>query len=405
MPSIFSLKKLQESGPRLLVVWMAGFQSVNRTVFREVARAGVPVHLVVPSRYYSSGHWITHEEPTEQPNGSSYLLTSLTPKGTHPRLQTLPGLEAVAKAFRPSHVLVDADPASMLARQALRLPGKALVWALTGENLMPRPFSEFVRSARAGSLRNIAGVGLTVALRHLVQNRIDRAFTLSRDGTTVLTRLGVRTTQTPLGFDPDLFYPYPEDQRAVARAEIGLTAPTIGYFGRLVPEKGLHLLIEVAERMADLSWQLLLDDFTTYTSPYAEKLKAQISASTIEERVVFFEATHKEMPRYMNAADIVVLPSISTSKWKEQYGRVIQEAMACGRTMVGSTCGAIPEIMGGHGHLFAEADVRALERLLRRLLARGEFQDLAARDYAIAELSIARQAQILLDSLYCHCRF
>lgn len=385
------------TSPRLLVVWMAGFQRVNRRVFAELAQKGVPVRLVVPNRY-GSGEKV---RPIVDPlaDDTPYNLTPLLPKGVHPRLQTLEGLEAVSRDFGPTHVLIDADPASMLARQALSLPGRPAVWALTAENQPAFYGRDLAAALRARSPGKLAGVGLTYALRKLVERRIGHVFTLSRDGTAVFEERGLPVTQTPLGFDPELFFPMPEADRQAVRAELGLDRPVIAFFGRLAPEKGLHVLIRALERLDDQPWQLLIDDFTTYGSAYAEGLKAELSAGPLKGRVVFFEAGHEEMPRFMNAADIVVLPSVSTPKWKEQYGRVIQEVMACGRTMVGSTSGAIPEVMGGHGHLFAEGCDRALARLLRRLLAGNSFDDPAARDYALAHLSVQRQSDILAACL------
>ena len=386
------------TAPRLLVVWMAGFQRVNRRVFAELTAMGVQVRLVVPDRYGSGDRAIAIADAGA--DDAPYDLTPLTPKGVHPRLQTLPGLDKVARAFQPTHVLIDADPASMLARQALNLPGGAPVWALTAEN-QPAFYGRDIGTAlRARNIGKLVGVGLTLALRTLVERRIGRVFTLSCDGTAVFEARGLPVTQTPLGFDPDLFFPIAEPERQAARTKLGLDRPVIAFFGRLAPEKGLHVLLRALEHLDDLPWQLLIDDFTTYGSAYAATLKAELSGGTLKDRVVFFEAKHEEMPRFMNAADIVVLPSVSTPKWKEQYGRVIQEVMACGRTMVGSTSGAIPEVMGGHGHLFAEGCDQALARLLMRLLAQGCFDDPAARGYAVAHLSTQRQAQILADVLH-----
>ncbi|WP_260583155.1 glycosyltransferase [Sphingopyxis sp. PET50] len=209
--------------------------------------------------------------------------------------------------------------------------------------------------------------------------------------------MGLTATQVPLGFDPRLFQPLPAVREAV-RAELGLTRPTIAYFGRQTPEKGIHLLIDALDRIRDGNWQFLIDDFIG-ASAYTAQLQAQIERLGLRERVIFFESKHEDMARYMNAADIIVLPSISTPKWKEQYGRVIQEVMACGRTMVGSRSGAIPEVMGGQGHLFDEGDVGALAKLLATLLEKGDFADEAARAYALANLSVNRQAEIMAGLL------
>lgn len=114
--------------------------------------------------------------------------------------------------------------------------------------------------------------------------------------------------------------------------------------------------------------------------------------------MVYFDAKHAEMPDFMNASDI---PSLSTPNWKEQYGRVLPEAMACEKLVVGSNSGAIPELVGGYGRIFAEGDTRDLSGLLRELL---EMKDLTragerAAGYALAQLSIRRQASIYADLL------
>jgi len=48
----------------------------------------------------------------------------------------------------------------------------------------------------------------------------------------------------------------------------------------------------------------------------------------------------------MNSLDVLVLPSRSRSFWKEQFGRVLIEAMACGVPVIGSSSGEIPNVIG-----------------------------------------------------------
>ena len=65
--------------------------------------------------------------------------------------------------------------------------------------------------------------------------------------------------------------------------------------------------------------------------------------------------------------DVLVLPSQSSSRWQEQFGHVLIEAMAAGVPVIGSDCGAIPEVIGDAGMVFPEGDVEALKERLYQL--------------------------------------
>src|SRR5690606_35840251 len=74
------------------------------------------------------------------------------------------------------------------------------------------------------------------------------------------------------------------------------------------------------------------------------------------------------MPGFYQGLDVLVLPSRTRPNWKEQFGRVLIEAMACGVAVVGSNSGEIPQVIGDAGLLFAEEDVEALRGRLQSLL-------------------------------------
>ncbi|MGH6649805.1 MAG: glycosyltransferase [Sphingopyxis sp.] len=386
------------TGPRLLAISLSCHEPVNRALFREIGALGIPVHLVVPRRHFVGGQW--RDTPDFPPE--NYDLTLLDLTGTNQRTHTLQGVQAVVDAFQPTHIYCDSDPASMMVRQAKQVAPNAKLWSLTAENMPQSLGSDLKKAAETRNPAGIASALVKTWLRRSARRKVDRVLTLSQDGTALIEKMGLTATQVPLGFDPRLFQPLPEAERAVVRAELGLTRPVIAYFGRQTPEKGIHILIDALDRIRDRPWQFLIDDFIG-ASGYTAQLQAQIERLGLSDRVIFFESKHEDMARYMNAADIVVLPSLSTPKWKEQYGRVIQEVMACGRTMVGSRSGAIPEVMGGQGHLFDEGDVEGLATLLGDLLDKGQYADEAARAYALARLSVNRQAEIMADLLRRDC--
>jgi glycosyltransferase involved in cell wall biosynthesis len=75
-----------------------------------------------------------------------------------------------------------------------------------------------------------------------------------------------------------------------------------------------------------------------------------------------------KMPDHYKRLDALVLPSRARPHWKEQFGRVLIEAMACGIPVVGSHSGEIPNVIGQAGLLFPEEDVEALRAHLRDLM-------------------------------------
>ena len=77
--------------------------------------------------------------------------------------------------------------------------------------------------------------------------------------------------------------------------------------------------------------------------------------------------SHEHVPEYLNAFDVLVLPSHTTPRWKEQFGRVLVEAMACETVVVGSSSGEISKVIGDAGLVFPEGDVAELVHHLRGL--------------------------------------
>jgi glycosyltransferase involved in cell wall biosynthesis len=74
-----------------------------------------------------------------------------------------------------------------------------------------------------------------------------------------------------------------------------------------------------------------------------------------------------DLPAFMNAMDALALVSQTTPRWKEQFGRVIIEAQACGTPVIGSDSGAIPDVIGGGGIVVPERNPHALAEAIKQL--------------------------------------
>jgi len=167
-----------------------------------------------------------------------------------------------------------------------------------------------------------------------------------------------------LGIDPDVFCPYSAAQREACRQRLGISQGefAIGFVGRFVEEKGLLDLVEAVGRLRASSQRglvlLLLGK-----GPLEEGVRGRAGELGIK-LVILPPRKYQEVPTGMNAFDVLVLPSRSRPFWKEQFGHVLIEAMACGVPVIGSDSGEIPNVIGDAGLIFHESDVEQLaERL------------------------------------------
>jgi len=173
---------------------------------------------------------------------------------------------------------------------------------------------------------------------------------------------------------------------------------TIGYVGRLVEEKGVHVLLRAVAGLsgacAELSrsaWRLRI----LGSGPQRSHLEGLAAELGIAERVRFEgPIPSTQMPGYYNQLNALVLPSLSRPNWKEQFGRVLIEAMACGVPVVGSDSGEIPNVIGEAGLVFAEGDVQALRARLSQLMADPALREQLAQRGRDRVLAHYTQAQV-----------
>lgn len=133
---------------------------------------------------------------------------------------------------------------------------------------------------------------------------------------------------------------------------------------RLAPEKGIDLLLRAAAGLTG-EWRVRIAGDGGARAAL-EQLAAELG---IAARVQFDgKLPSTAIADYMHALDVMVLPSRTLPTWKEQFGRVLIEAMASGVPVIGSDSGEIPHVIGDAGLVFAEGDVAALRDRLQQLI-------------------------------------
>lgn len=165
------------------------------------------------------------------------------------------------------------------------------------------------------------------------------------------------------GVDPDLFTPAsaaPQVQHNGRNA----AAFVVGYVGRLVPEKGVMDLIEALAKLPQEVQLRLVGDGSL--RPQIEQRANELG---LKGRISIQAAVPSTaIPDVLRQLDVLVLPSHTRPNWKEQFGRILVEAMSCAVPVIGSSSGEIPNVIDGAGLVVPERDVAALAAALQQLL-------------------------------------
>lgn len=201
----------------------------------------------------------------------------------------------------------------------------------------------------------------------------------NQDGADVLSDHGYNgpmRVMPQLGVDDDLFTPQSQPD---LKAKLGIQPNefVVGFVGRFVPEKGLRTVVKALaqlfqdETLPPWKWVLL------GRGPLKDELMQQVESAGMSDRALWLESvSHDNVPRYINTMDTLLLPSettnqfktLTSSGWKEQFGHVLIEAMACQVPVIGSDSGEIPHVIGDAGLVFPEGDVDALAKCLRAVM-------------------------------------
>ena len=169
--------------------------------------------------------------------------------------------------------------------------------------------------------------------------------------------------------------------RAAVRTRLGWTddVPVVGFLGRFVPEKGLNVLMRALEH-ARRPWRALFvggGPMVTDLSTFAAVHPGRVTVLT--------DVGHNAVPEYLGVMDLLCAPSQTTGRWREQFGRMLIEAMAGGVPVIASRSGEIPHVVSDTGLLVDEADVARWTEAIDRLVGDPDLRrDLAARGLARA---------------------
>ncbi len=329
----------------------------------------IQLAVVVPPYWQEKDQRILLER--SHTDGYELLVEKMALNG-HFHLHYYPKLGQHVRRLRPHIMHIDEEPYNLATFLTMRLAQGAGARALffTWQNLLrhyPFPFSWMERYNYRHAVQAIAG---------------------NQEGADVLRHkgyLGPVSIIPQFGVDPEMYHPSSSGR--------GTSSPLfqIGFVGRLVEEKGVDLLLRAVAQLK-VDWRLsILGD-----GPFKPRLESIAEELRIAGRVTFeLPLPSTQMPSYYSRLHVLVLPSVSRPHWKEQFGRVLIEAMACGIPVVGSDSGEISHVIGEAGLVFREGDEAALAAHLSRLMEDDKLRNSLAdkgRERVLQEYTQARIA-------------
>ena len=307
------------------------------------------------------------------------------PEGWHmTHLHSPVRMTAVLREFQPDVIHLDpGEPQALLTVETIALKRRvaphAAVTLMTVDNLLrPRgfPFGMVKRGLRAYSLPRVSGM-IPINLRAAELLRAEGRYKGPID---VLPQFGIDAVEHRPGREEKL------------RAELGLTpGVVVGHIGRLVPEKGIRLLLEALRGLDSYPWKLLL----VGGGPLESEIRNQWMMEFPGRIVMVPPVPYEKVAEYFRCLDIFVLASCTTPTWAEQFGLTVAQAMMLGIPCIGSSSGAIPEVLGPGGLVAEEGKVTELAKNLKILFdspAQREQFGRSGRAFALERYTIERVA-------------
>ncbi len=326
---------------KVLRIYHSGVVAAWRRRDVELARLDVDVTLVSAQRWNEGGQSVDLD--VDPGDGR---VVGVRTWGSHPFLfvyDPLPLWRAL-RAGSPDVLDIHEEPASLVVAEVLVLArlagrGRVRVCLYSAQNIekrYPWPFCWLERRA----LRRATAV-----------------HTCNEEAGRILRRKGFSGVVANLGLGVDI------GSVASSPAEGG-SGPTmvVGYVGRLEARKGVAVLIDAVADVDDVELVLVGE------GPDRLTFEAQVTRRGVSGRVrIEGYTTQDRLPEVYRRFDVLVVPSLETPGWIEQFGRVAVEAMAAGVPVVASDSGSLPEVLGGAGVLVRPGDDRALAAALTEL--------------------------------------
>lgn len=336
---------------KVLFVWHAAVEPEYRKLFVELSKEVEQLIVIAPSSWTEGGRLQYLEN---KKNDLDYNLISLSVIFRNKiRRHSYPNffkIISIAKTFKPDVLHLFEEPFSFVCSEFISIfkmfspDTKVIIESFENLDVVQRNIFHYIQKF---NLKNT-----------------DLLINIPQEGELIWRSRGFRgyIKKGNVGVDTKKFFKNYEFLKNKERLRIG-------YVGRVTPEKGLDTLIEAFLSLINGGFNVELSVVGSGNEDYVNKLKNKLNKLILENKVFFEESLDSDnLVSLYNKIDILVLPSLTTLRWKEQFGRVLIEAMACETVVAGSSSGEIPVVIGDAGVVFREGDADDLFLKLKELI-------------------------------------
>jgi glycosyltransferase involved in cell wall biosynthesis len=342
---------------KVLYVWHGAVEKEYRKIFSEFVKRGVNLVVITANRWFEAAKFQSFEFCETDKDYEIYPLATVFTN--HIRAFFYLNKFKIIKILlrhKPDIIYIKEEPYStasfMLIVLTKMFSPKSKIMIESDENIFkshPFPFNVFEKF----SLGNI-----------------DALCVVPTEGIELYHRKGFKGKIFKVSYfvDVDKFFEVPKEEVVKKIPELSFDGLKVGFVGRISEEKGIDTAIEAIKYLKDKGKDKIRFFVVGKETPeYFSFLKSKIEEYSLEDNVKFLgHFGYDKLLYFYNGIDCLVLPSRTKSWWKEQFGRVIVESMACGTPVIGSDSGEIPIVIDNPELTFKEDDYIGLANILEK---------------------------------------
>lgn len=362
----------------ILLISHAYIKKIN-TSFCQILSSKYNFNVTLVSPKKIKGKNFIYPDYVDLPNINKTFF--LETKFSHLRVMYYKKLFFILREKNFSHIILDLDPVSL---QSIIL----IIYSFFFKFKISYFSNENTILENNKSIKHKIKILFVKTVSNLLKKKIFKIFCYTNQIKYNLKKLGYNKNNLiicPLGYNNKIFFKKNKKSSKIF---------TISYFGRIEPEKGIHNLLTALNKINIKKFIFFLDTYHLNNLNYFKSIKKDLKLLLKKKQLKLIKPNYENISTIMRRTDLTVVPS----EFNEQYGRVLQEAAACGSLVIGSNTGSIPEIIFNNNFIFQKKNSESIRKKIEQIYfnkKKYKKEFLEVYNYIIKNRSVLNQANIL----------